>query len=221
MVLPPYVNILVTHTRLSIYAGVINHPTAALEVRQFFRTAGLSSALGVMRTAVQGETQLLSMPNNTAIMISFAACFALLLTSQITGESLLAPSIRELIEQTAGVLERIGSVTPHREGPSILYGRYLRQVLSTSSSALEVPSTTTRMNDSCSGPQSQSADVTLQSQPIATNDPSVWSTGFQFSEMSDSEIAQLLAGNEIDELIQGMAWDDMSTFDLPQWPEIF
>jgi hypothetical protein len=36
--LPPYVDILVTHTRLSIYSGVINHPTAPVEVRQFFRT---------------------------------------------------------------------------------------------------------------------------------------------------------------------------------------
>lgn len=77
-------DILVTHTRLSIYSSVINHPTAPLEVRQFFRTAGLSAALNVMRAAVQGEKQLFSMPNNTAIMVSFAACFALRLTTQMS-----------------------------------------------------------------------------------------------------------------------------------------
>lgn len=41
--LPPYVEILVTHTRLSIYSGVINHPTAPVEVRQFFRTVSNNS----------------------------------------------------------------------------------------------------------------------------------------------------------------------------------
>jgi hypothetical protein len=63
--IPPYVEILVTHGRLSIYSSVINHPTAPLEVTRFFRAAGLSSALNVMRAAVQGEGRLKSMPNNT------------------------------------------------------------------------------------------------------------------------------------------------------------
>jgi hypothetical protein len=63
--IPPYVEILVTHGRLSIYSSVINHPTAPMEVKRFFRAAGLSSALNVMRAAVQGESRLKSMPNNT------------------------------------------------------------------------------------------------------------------------------------------------------------
>ncbi len=64
---PPYVEILVTHGRLSIYSSVINHPTAPIEVKRFFRAAGLSSALNVMRAAVQGESRLKSMPNNTGM----------------------------------------------------------------------------------------------------------------------------------------------------------
>lgn len=124
--LPPYVDILVTHTRLSIYSGVINHPTAPAEARQFFRTAGMSSALTVLRVAIQGEARLRSMPNNTAIMITFAACFALTLSAYASGDSSLAPSVRTLIEETADVLERVGTVTPHRNGLSSLYGRYLR-----------------------------------------------------------------------------------------------
>lgn len=128
--LPPYVQILVTHTRLSIYSSVINHPTAPTEVRHFFHAAGLSSALNVMRAAIQGEEQLSSMPNNTAIMISFAACFALRLSGQLLGgTSSLAPSVRTLIEETAGVLERIGTATDHRNGMSTLYGTYLKYIV--------------------------------------------------------------------------------------------
>jgi hypothetical protein len=63
--LPPYVEILVTHTRLSTYSGVINHPTAPLEVKRLFRASALSSGLNVMRAAIQGEARLKSMPNNT------------------------------------------------------------------------------------------------------------------------------------------------------------
>ncbi|KAL2759922.1 hypothetical protein ACRALDRAFT_1038926 [Sodiomyces alcalophilus JCM 7366] len=127
--LPPYVDILVTHTRLSIYSGVINHPTAPIQVRQFFRTAGMSSALTVLRVAVQGEPALQSMPNNTAIMITFAACFALTISAYASGSSNLAPSVRSLIEEAAGVLERVGNTTPHRNGLSSLYGRYLRVIV--------------------------------------------------------------------------------------------
>lgn len=127
--LPPYVEILVSHTRLSTYGGVINHPTAPIEVRRFFRTAGLSSALNVMRASIQGESLLQSMPNNTTIMICFAACFALTLSAYTTDGSALAPSIRKLIVEAAGVLERIGTITKHRNGLSVLYGKYLRQIV--------------------------------------------------------------------------------------------
>ncbi|KAK3070677.1 hypothetical protein LTS18_015039, partial [Coniosporium uncinatum] len=68
--LPPYVEVLIVHGQLSIYASVINHPTAPVEVKRFFRSAGLSSALNVMRVAIQGEDKLQSMPNNTAIMVT-------------------------------------------------------------------------------------------------------------------------------------------------------
>lgn len=80
-----------------------------------------------MRAAVQGENKLQSMPNNTCIMISFAACFAVYLST--IGKGSLAPSVRVLIEESAGVLERIGNITPHRKGTSALYGRHLRVVV--------------------------------------------------------------------------------------------
>ncbi|OBT83170.1 hypothetical protein VE02_08240 [Pseudogymnoascus sp. 03VT05] len=129
-VLPPYVEILVSHTRLSTYGSVINHPTAPVEVKRFFRAAGLSSALNVMRAAVQGEGRLKSMPNNTAIMISFAACFALSISTMAEGNTLsLAPSIRILVEEAADMLERIGRTPSHRNGTSSLFGRHLRKVI--------------------------------------------------------------------------------------------
>ncbi|KAH8163149.1 hypothetical protein CIB48_g5101 [Xylaria polymorpha] len=128
--LPPYVEILASHTRLSMYSSIINHSTAPVGARHFFRAAGLSSALNVLRVAVQGEGQLRSMPNNTAIMISFAACFALRVSTVADGRgSSLAPSIRALIAETIEVLDRIGSTPIQRKGLSCLFAGQLRQIL--------------------------------------------------------------------------------------------
>lgn len=128
--LPPYVEILASHTRLSMYSSIINHSTAPVGARHFFRAAGLSSALNVLRVAVQGERQLRSMPNNTAIMISFAACFALRVSTVADGRgSSLAPSIRALIAETIDVLDRIGSTPVQRKGLSCLFAGQLRRIL--------------------------------------------------------------------------------------------
>ncbi|KAI0908307.1 hypothetical protein F4823DRAFT_599723 [Ustulina deusta] len=128
--LPPYVEILASHTRLSMYSSIINHSTAPVGARHFFRAAGLSSALNVLRVAVQGEGQLRSMPNNTAIMISFAACFALRVSTVADDRgSRLAPSIRALIAETIDVLDRIGSTPVQRKGLSCLFAGQLRQIL--------------------------------------------------------------------------------------------
>ncbi|KAJ9145377.1 Protein priB [Pleurostoma richardsiae] len=220
--LPPYVEILVTHTRLSIYSTVVNHPTAPAEVRQFFRTAGLSSALNVMRAAIQGEAQLSSMPNNTAIMISFAACFALRLSSQVvSGNSNLAPSVRALIEETADVLERIGGVTRHRNGMSTLYGKYLRILVRKAESAVTTGTTSAAGNDLSAAAVAgiNGAAATARSSVLADGlpsfhlgaaalggfgpadpmvsqpgymSPTAWPEPFQFSAMSDDQIVEAL-----------------------------
>lgn len=122
--IPPYVEILVTHGRLSIYSAVINHPTAPVEVKHFFRAAGLSSALKVMRAAVQGESRLKSMPNNTVIMISFSAMISFRLSNMDTKpNNNLAPSVRILIDETAEVLIRIGTAPAHRKGQCLCHCR--------------------------------------------------------------------------------------------------
>ncbi|KAI0399359.1 hypothetical protein F4802DRAFT_590049 [Xylaria palmicola] len=136
--LPPYVEILASHTRLSMYSSIINHSTAPVAARHFFRAAGLSSALNVLRVAVQGEGQLRSMPNNTAIMISFAACFALRVSTVADGRgSSLAPSIRALIAETIDVLDRVGSTPVQRKGLSCLFAGQLRQILKLASRSAE------------------------------------------------------------------------------------
>lgn len=209
-----------THTQLSIYGGVINHPTAPLEVRRFFHTAGLTSALNVMRAAIQGESQLLSMPNNTSIMISFAACFALTLSAYATGDTGLAPSVRNVIDETAGVLERIGTVTTHRNGLSVLYGKYLRQIVKRAAN-----------EDGMVGVAQPEMNMTVPTEPIHDGQIStqteyldqqtLWPETFHFSAMSDDQIVQALnqPGNDFDPSFGGLSWDDMTNFDWLYWPE--
>ncbi|KAK4192139.1 hypothetical protein QBC35DRAFT_241716 [Podospora australis] len=240
--LPPYVQILVTHTRLSIYSSVINHPTASTEVRHFFHTAGLSSALNVMRVAIQGEGQLSSMPNNTSIMISFAACFALRLSGQLPGNSNLAPSVRALIEETADVLERIGSATQHRNGMSALYGKYLKYIVkkaaATSTEAAPRPragsKTGPRPQHQAATPYSRHANHNarasfsmpdgLPNPPVSAGfiEPNLWTEPIQFSSMSDDQIVEALSrvGNEFDPGLNMYPWDDAAALDWLNWSNL-
>ncbi|KAL4777936.1 hypothetical protein BJX76DRAFT_188068 [Aspergillus varians] len=219
-VLPPYVEILVTHTQLSTYGGVINHPTAPVEVKRFFRAASLSSALNVMRAAIQGEARLKSMPNNTVIMISFAACSALSLSMMPTDSSSnLAPSVRNLIEEAAGVLERIGTTPSHRNGASVLYGRFLRELVRRTPAGLDsqaegdsrvvthteaLPST----NLDAFGPIPTTAQEGFASALF-------WSEPMQFSAMSDDQIID--AVNRAGTTAFGASVPDVPLDDLMSW----
>lgn len=211
--IPPYVEILVTHGRLSIYSSVINHPTAPVEVKRFFRSAGLSSALNVLRAAVQGENRLKSMPNNTSIMISFAACFAFYLsTTGSTGNMSLAPSIRRLIEESADVLERLGSNPPHRNGTAALYGRHLREVI-----GVPVPGTE---HGQCQAqtpyPVPQTVHQPIQAYQNQPNIPQLeMSELLNFSSMSDDQINEAInnAGKELDMYIPNLPIEDQAALD--------
>ncbi|KAG7150693.1 Satratoxin biosynthesis SC1 cluster transcription factor SAT9 like protein [Verticillium longisporum] len=237
--LPPYVEILVTHTRLSIYSGVINHPTAPIEVRQFFRTAGMSSALTVLRVAIQGEARLQSMPNNTCIMIAFAACFALTLSAYASGSSNLAPSVRNLIEQTACVLERVGNKTKHRNGLSTLYGKYLRGLTKKAATAAEEHSVAHFQPAAetlgaaqfgftaipASNDQSLAALGTAEAQPGYPQPPTqsqLWPETLQFSTMSEEQIIEILnqPHNAFDPAGANLSWEDMDNFEGLNWPNL-
>lgn len=219
--IPPYVEILVTHGRLSIYSSVINHPTASIEVKRFFRAAGLSSALKVMRAAVQGESRLKSMPNNTAIMISFAACFAFYLSTMgLTENMSLAPSIRRLIEEVATLLERIGSNPPHRNGTSALYGRHLREVVDLSPN--RVNGSSQPRSDPTLYPIQQNISVRPQMQNYQpqTNFASMQIPDvLQFSAMSDEQINEAIdnAGEELEMYLPNFQMDDKAGLDWLDW----
>lgn len=209
-----------------------------MEVRRFFRTAGLSSALTVMRTAIHGESQLQSMPNNTTIMISFAACFALTLSAYTAGGSTLAPSVRKLIDEAAGVLERIGAVTEHRSGLSTLYGKHLRHIVRRAAkSGLKNGFKARGSTVSPSAPITLESPMPTQAMPMDhhlhphQHSPAqhqlphqaafLWPETLQFSTMSDDQIMQVLnqPGNDFEPSFRGLSWDDMNNFDWLHWPE--
>ncbi|KAJ5535016.1 hypothetical protein N7527_001270 [Penicillium freii] len=213
--LPPYVEILVTHTQLSTYGGVINHPTAPIEVKRFFRAAGLSSALNVLRAAIQGESRLKSMPNNTVIMISFAACSALSLSiTPGDSRSSLAPSVRNLIEETAGVLERIGATPSHRSGASVLYGRFLRELIRR---APALPLQSRGNPDRVHPPEPAFTSACLDNGPLPVTLPpeDLWFEPLQFSAMSDNQIVDAVnrAGTAFGASIPDVPLDDMLNWD--------
>ncbi|KAJ5772009.1 hypothetical protein N7520_002538 [Penicillium odoratum] len=194
--LPPYVEILVTHTQLSTYGGVINHPTAPLEVKRFFRAAGLSAALNVLRAAIQGESRLKSMPNNTVIMISFAACSALSLSvTPGDSRSSLAPSVRTLIEETAGKWRFciIWAISARTYSPGTYHSpRADGKSRPLASSPLERP---------VSVPQPVTGDL--------------WTEPMQFSAMSDGQIIDAVnrAGSAFGASIPDVPVDDMLCWD--------
>jgi hypothetical protein len=217
-------------------------------VRRYFRTAGLSAALNVMRTAIHGESQLQSMPNNTTIMISFAACFALSLSAYTAGGSALAPSVRRLIDEAAGVLERIGTVTEHRNGLSMLYGKHLRQIvrraargggrsrgpggsiggggggLLGAAPGGGPPTGSSNASVATMGTPAAAASATSISATAhapAVEQQMMWPETLPFSTMSDDQIMHVLnqPGNEFEPSFGGLSWDDMSNFDWLHWPE--
>lgn len=227
--LPPYVEILASHTQLSMYSSVINHPSAPAEVKHFFRTAGLSSALNVLRVAVQGELQLKSMPNNTAIMISFAACFALGLSVVADGNrSRLAPSVRSLIDETANVLERIGGTPEHRRGAPALFARQLRKIVS---STLRSEAVSSLHNQQ---PIGQQETVFASSQPPnaypnvpnlegTRSGPQSSSSPFEnlpFSDMSNEQVIEAInkAGVTLEGLWDEFQFDESTGLEWLNWP---
>lgn len=111
----------------------------------------------------------------------------------------LAPSIRVLIEETADVLERIGTNPAHRNGASSLYGRHLRHVVGLIPRGRIQP-------DTGFVPQYQ-------------NPPMQVSELMQFSAMSDDQIIQAInnAGDELGNYIPNFQIDERSGLDWLDW----
>lgn len=221
--LPPYVEILTTHTRLSTYSGVINHPSAPSEVKRLFRASALSSALNVMRAAIQGEGRLKSMPNNTVIMICFAACVALnLSTPTAGGRHSLAPSVRNLIDETAAVLERIGSTPSHRNGISVLYGKYLHELVQQAPELPVLPQSiqsnvfpSSQNNNTVFNPVTSAMQTFNPPQyPIANT----WTEPLQFSAMSGNEVIQtVMDAGDFESAFFDMPMENINAFAWMGW----
>lgn len=160
------------------------------------------------------------MPNNTVIMISFAACSALSLSVMPEdSRSSLAPSVRNLIEETAGVLERIGATPSHRNGASVLYGRFLRELVRRG----PINSATQSHNEPRMVPSGTTLPppTTLEGYahiPPATQPPFsaplFWSEPLQFSAMSDDQIIDAVnrAGGAF-----GTSFPDVPLDDMLSW----
>lgn len=174
-----------------------------------------------MRAAVQGEGRLKSMPNNTTIMISFAACFALRLSILVARNNLsLAPSIKILIEETADVLERIGAIPSHRKGMSALFGRHLREVVRNTAGmqggAEQPPGGLPVTQGSFIGTSATGGNNITQSEIS----PGLFSfEPLLFSAMSDDQIVETInsAGHELEIALPDFQIDENAGLDWLDW----
>lgn len=125
--LTPYLKIVAAHTALAVYCGVISHPTIPTGAQKAFRTAALESALNVMRTALDPDLQQMALPNNTIIMVAFAACFYLGLapSTRLPAKS----DIRALIGRIADLLEKNGSSSHHLQRTPVIFCQHIRCLL--------------------------------------------------------------------------------------------
>lgn len=163
------------------------------------------------------------MPNNTAIMISFAACFAFYLSTMGSrGNMSLAPSIRRLIEESADVLERIGSNPPHRHGTAALYGRHLREVVGSSSRRVSFAEGRQQRQPQPTFPLVQNTQIQAPVQAYQ-NPPDLapiqMSELLQFSAMSDDQINEAInnAGAELETHVPEFQMDDKAGLDWLDW----
>lgn len=182
-----------------------------------------------MRAAVQGEGQLKSMPNNTAIMISFAACFASGLSAvAVENQSIWAPSVTNLIMETADVLERIGSTPSHRRSLPALYARHLREIVKHSSGRVKAqaqgasttlanPGSTASVRNDLGTPsrahvvaQAHNIDAMFSQQPLL------------FSAMSDSQIDDAInnIGPDLDMSLADFQVDDETGLIWRDWIDL-
>jgi len=135
--------------------------------------------------------------------------------------------VRNLIEETADILERVGSNPPHRNGASILYGKYLRELVR-QTPILPKPERTPL---NALPPPPPYAAVPNPSMPFAPGDHPqsqpqyqpvpFWPEPLQFSAMSDNEIIETVlragAGNGFDTNVPEIPFDDTSGLVWSDW----
>lgn len=223
--LPPYNEILVSHGKLSAYCNVINHPTASMDVKQFFRAAGLTAAINVIRTAAQNESRLHSMPNNSVIMVSFAACFVLgLSTTKKQGRMYIADNVRASINDVASALERIGSVPSHRKGASTLFGRHIKRIMRQHTTTFET-STAGGQNHATkaeSAPLNPANAQGTTPHTLHVREEGVGNIFHGFDSMTDDQLLEMIQNpqNDIDTFNMGLQNEDHIFMDWLDWPSL-
>jgi hypothetical protein len=173
--------------------------------------------MNVMRAAVNGENRLKSVPNNTVIMVSFAATFALALgATNLGSQAVLPPNAKALIEETTHVLERIGSTPKHRNGLSVLFARHIRRILQTS--ILDAPASQNVVSGSADHNQqsTMAADHNMSQNhtaPAANMPPEPY-----VFDMTDDQILEAInnasASHDLFQL------DETMFFDWLDWPNV-
>ena len=131
----------------------------------------------------------------------------------------LAPSIRRLIEESADVLERIGSDPIHRRGTAALYGRHLREVVGFSPRRVSFAECRQQRPafPIVQNTQIQAPVQTYQTPPDLA--PMQMSELLQFSAMSDDQINEAInnAGAELETYVPELQMDDKAGLDWLDW----
>lgn len=136
----------------------------------------------------------------------------------------LAPSIKILIEETADVLERIGTIPSHRKGTSALFGRHLREVVRNTAGALGTQG---------GGGQTGVGGLSVTQEPFIgrsgtgnnNNTQSEISSSLLsfepllFSAMSDGQIVEAInnAGDELEIALPNFQIDENAGLDWLDW----
>ena len=171
-----------------------------------------------MRAAVHGENRLKSMPNNTVIMVSFAATFALALGSTSLGNrAMLPPNVKALIEETTQVLERIGSSPRHRRGLSILFARHIRRIMQSSLLEQQDDSQALQPRPSDRGTQQPPQVDHNSSQISPASAPNVRAEPYVFDMTDDQILEAINNASTSQDLFQ---LDETMFFDWLDWPNV-
>jgi hypothetical protein len=131
----------------------------------------------------------------------------------------LVPSIKILIEETAGVLERIGNIPSHRKGTSALFGRHLREVVRNTASSLNLQSNSDQSanipltNQNSSMGQVQNSNQGQMPGGLLSFEPLL------FSAMSDDQIVEAInnAGDQLEAPLPNFQLEDNTGLDWLDW----
>jgi hypothetical protein len=132
----------------------------------------------------------------------------------------LAPSIKILIEETADVLERIGTIPSHRKGTSALYGRHLREVVRNTTGSADEQSASVVMTSQQNSFLGQRHNGSINGQNEMAQAGLLSFEPLLFSAMSDDQIVEAInnAGEGLDTwLVPNFVGEDNTGLDWLDW----